>query len=63
MKWLWRLHREWKNRAEAAEAEVERSQKELERTRKQVITPLAKWRDHNHFAQLIHDSLINGEGR
>ena len=63
MKWLWRLHREWKKRAEEAEAEAQRSREELERTRKQVVTPLAQWRQQNHFASLIRDSLVKGEGK
>lgn len=61
MKWLWLLHRKWKAQAEDAQEEVERSRKNLERTRAQVVTPMSEWRKQNHFAQLIHDSLLNGK--
>ncbi len=60
MKWLWLLHKDWKERARKAREEVEFSRRELERTRVQVVTPLAEWRQQNHFARLIHDSLLNG---
>ena len=59
MKWLWHLHREWKDRVRKAEAEVERSRRDLTHTREQVVTPLSEWRKHNHFARLIYDSLLN----
>lgn len=59
MKWLWLLHREWTRRAEEAQEEVDRSEKNLRRTREQAVT-LAQWREQNHFARLIHDSLSNG---
>ena len=60
MKWLWHLHRDWKRRAEEAKAEAEQSRRELERARRQVTRPLAQWREQNHFAQLIQDSLLKG---
>ena len=63
MKWLWYLHREWKARAKVAEEDAERSRRELEQTRRQVVKPLAEWRKHNHFAQLIQDSLLTGDRR
>lgn len=62
MKWLWLLHREWKRQADEAQEEVDRSRKNLERTRKQAVT-LAEWREQNHFARLIHDSLLSGRER
>lgn len=63
MKWAWRLHREWKERARRARGEVECSRRELEHTREHVVMPLAEWRKHNHFAQLIQDSLLTGDRR
>jgi len=60
MKWLWHLHREWAKRAQEARDEVEKSRANLERSREQVVTPLSEWRKQNHFAQLIHDSLLSG---
>lgn len=64
MKWVWHLHREWGKRARKAREELEQSRRELERTRKQVVVPLAEWRQRNHFAQLIHESLLDGrDGR
>ena len=61
MKWLWHLHREWKARAKMAQEDAERSRRELEQARRQVIKPLAEWRKQNHFAQLIKDSLLTGD--
>lgn len=62
MKWFWHLHREWTKRAEEARDEVEQSREDLERSREQIVRPLAEWRKQNHFAQLIHDSLLDGKG-
>ncbi len=62
MKWLWHLHRDWSERARKARAEVERSRAELEETRRRAV-PIARWRESNHFAQLISDSLNGGNGR
>lgn len=59
MKWLWHLHREWSVRAKCARDEVEQSRADLEETRRKVV-PIARWRESNHFAQLISDSLSNG---
>ncbi len=59
MKWLWHLHREWSLRAMRARDEVERSRAGLEETRRKAV-PLVRWRESNHFAQLISDSLSNG---
>ena len=61
MRWPWRLNREWAQRAERAEAEAEHSRRELERAREQVLTPLARWRQQNHFAELIRASLLEGK--
>jgi len=61
MKWLWHLHRDWNKRARQAREEVERSRRNLERSREQVVTPLTEWRKNNHFAALIRDSLNGGD--
>ena len=47
---------------EAARAEAEKSRQALERDREHVVIPLARWRDRNHFADLIRASLIEGRG-
>jgi hypothetical protein len=45
---------------EAARAEVDRSRRALERTRAEVVAPLAQWRERNHFGELIRASLLEG---
>lgn len=60
MRWPWRLHREWDERAEQARAEAEKSRKALEETREQIVGPARSLRDRNHFAQVIRDSLLEG---
>lgn len=64
MRWFWRLRREWRQREQDARQEVDTSRRELEKSRKRT-SALEEWREHNHFAVLIKDSLQlkNGEGR
>ena len=63
MRWFWRLSREWRQREEKARQEAERSRRNLEETRIQAA-PLKGYRDVNHFAIIIRDSLQlkNGSG-
>ena len=63
MRWPWRLHREWGERAEAARAEAEKSREALARTRAEVVAPREALRTRNHFADLIRASLLEGHGR
>lgn len=57
-----RRRRMLNEQVEAARAEAEKSRQSLERDREHVVTPLARWRDRNHFADLIRASLIEGKG-
>ena len=59
-RWPWNLHREWAKRAEDAHAEVQKSQDDLEKARREVMTPAREIRDRNHFAEIIRASLIEG---
>jgi hypothetical protein len=60
MRWPWRLHREWGERAERARAEADRSRRSLEEARAKLVAPMASLADRNHFAQIIRDSLLEG---
>jgi len=62
MRWPWQLHRELDKRVEQARAEAERSRRELERTRTEVVAPLARYSERNHFASLLAESLQIGRG-
>jgi hypothetical protein len=50
-------------RAETATAEAEKSRARQESVREHVVGPLRQAAEHNQFAQLIRDSLIEGRGR
>lgn len=43
-----------------AEREVELSRRRAESVRKHVVDPLREYAEHNQFADLIRQSLING---
>lgn len=60
MKWLWHLHKEWDKRVKDAHAEVEQSRRDLEEDRIRGLR-LAQWREQNHFAELIRDTLLAGK--
>jgi hypothetical protein len=48
--------------AKAAAREIEVSRQRAESVRKHVIEPLRKAAEHNQFAALIRQTLINGNG-
>jgi hypothetical protein len=58
MRWPWRLHREWDERARQARAEAERSRRALQETREKIVAPAKSFHDHNGFAEIIRDSLF-----
>jgi hypothetical protein len=55
-----RHRRHLDERVRTAREDVENSRRELERTREEIITPMARFRERNHFADLIRATLING---
>lgn len=58
-----RLLRHLDERVQAARAEAEQSRAALAETREKVIVPLAEYRQRNHFADLIRESLMDGDGQ
>ena len=61
MRWPWRMQREWKRQAEQAAAEAEHSRRELQWAREEIIAPLSRLQERNHFADLIRASLHEGK--
>lgn len=63
LKYWKRSHfRELEQRAEAAEAEVARSQAMLERDRRELVAPMKRAEEVNHFSSLIRAAIAKGYG-
>jgi hypothetical protein len=58
----WQRHRELEARVLSAREEAEKSRRELERTREEIIRPLIAAGNRNHFADMIRASLFDGKG-
>ena len=50
-------------RLAAAQREVDLSRERLDETRENVVKPLRRAAEHNQFAELIRQSLIEGRRR
>jgi hypothetical protein len=58
-----RRHQAADAKAAAARQEVQVSRDRLERIRADVIQPLREAGEHNRFAEMIRQSLMEGHGR
>lgn len=63
MFWPHRKRRELDQRIADARADTERSRRELERTRQEIVAPIQMAGRRNHFSDLIRASLLEGGGR
>ena len=59
MRWPWRLHKEWDQRARQARAEVEKSRQALHETRAESVVSRT-FRERNHFYDILRASLREG---
>jgi hypothetical protein len=60
MRLPWQRHKDLTERARAARAEAELSQRRLESVRRNVTGPLQKAGERNRFAEVIRLSLLEG---